>query len=144
MKKLILLFALVAVAITSGCQRKAVVSYDGWWIYEIENLTDSEVIYISEESEITILPGETSEIHHEKRSVGDDEDLYDIEQYPDQPMMMIKDNPILMVEDEVMPETIWIRRLWYFNAEGPFNASYKLILTDELIELLDPSEDDKH
>ncbi len=47
----------------------------------------------------------------------------------------------LKVNDTVLPETIWLRRLWDFEAKEPLHASYKLVLTNELIEFLSSSEE---
>lgn len=142
MKKLLMFFTVAAVAITTGCN-KGLSDYETTCLWEIENWTDSEVTFIFDPSgttvphdayEVVIPLRETKEIGRSHGSSADNiKDLPDLFYHPDQPM--VGSTHTLKVGDEILPETVWIRRLWYFNAE-PLKATYKLILTKELIGLL--------
>lgn len=145
MKKLLVLFS-VAMASMTGCN-EGLVDYTGVVIYEIENLTGSDVTFIIDAStdplrpregkEIVIPNSETKEVFETHIRWSDaNNDFPDIYGHPDESMFNSAFR--LKVGDEFLPETIWTRRLWHFEAE-PLRATYKLILTAELIELLVPN-----
>ncbi len=134
--KTLLILSTVATTLMTGCP--VLNDYDSVWIFEVENQTDLGVIYITEESEIVIPPRETIEIYRiVGRTADNKNDFSDRYHHPDQPML---DATVFRIKvgDEFLPETIWIRRLWYFESE-PLRAKYKLIITAELIELLKQS-----
>lgn len=136
MKKLILFFVLAAVAVMTGCQGKALWDYECRWYFEIENRTKSNVTFSTDVLTIVIPPGETKEIYYAKGEVADNSvDLFDFFS-PQLDYQMFGSPFHLKVGDEFMPETIWIRRFWYFTSE-PLRGTYTLLLTHEFIELLE-------
>ncbi len=141
MKKLLLLFTLAVAVMMAGC-KEGLVDYETTISWEIENLTASEVIFMAEAGataipydayEVVIPPQERKEVAHGHGSSADNaNDLPDL-YHPDEPMS--DSRCTLKVGDQILPETVWIRRLWHYSAE-PLRGTYKLIITKELIEMV--------
>ena len=136
MKKYILL-AIVALGVGGGCQN----AKDGLMVtdYKVINLTESEIII-----ELGITDRQTQIIH-----TGDIQTIYsNSRQYngvrPESAMsIMILEhlNPEMSIVGNVVPNLIWHIDNWKYegsDVSNPkyYNATYTLIVTDELLQKL--------
>jgi hypothetical protein len=140
MKKLLLLLALAAVSMTRCTE--GLVDYDCTVVCEIENRTESEVIYTVERpahKSTTIFPHQTLQIFKGSglctKSEGEKlADYYEKLYYPFELMFDPASN-FLTSSDQPVPDTIWRSEFWDFTTI-PFKIKFTLTLTNELIETL--------
>lgn len=127
MKKLVLLFAVVAGALMTGC--------DGFCTndFVIINQTESEIIVDMSwynNKAITINKGNEQAVHHEGHMCSP---RGGAGKYNDDVKMIYAN---MQVGKTIIPDIIWTARYWNYESSGKFHSTYTLVVTEELLESL--------
>ncbi len=126
MKKLLLFFAVVTIAMT-GCQEKICGTSD----YKIVNQIESDIVIelkFGARQETIIHSGETRMIYHS-------EWCRDTRFEPAMTPEIL--NAEMTIDGELIPRTIWRHEYWTVNADFENDYSiFSLTVTDELLETI--------
>lgn len=135
MKKILFFFAAATLALTTGCDGDVIVDYGCELIFEVENKTEFDIVFMLYEKEEAVIKSGKKEVIRSDFGLCGKNTIITDQFVPGE--LMFGSVCKLLLDGEPLPDAIWKRDYWIFSAKEYYDASYTLTVTNELIESLE-------